>query len=131
VIDALIGGSIVGQPQEKTSGSGRTYVQCKLRVPAGEDAVFVLVTAFDGEVRRALLAHASGDSIAVSGPMKLGIWTPPNGGEARVNVSMVAHALVSAYSVKRRRAAVQGDGNGRERQRQDAPAMADDRLDDF
>ncbi|WP_429497979.1 single-stranded DNA-binding protein [Paraburkholderia youngii] len=109
MIDALIGGALAGAPVEKVSGGGKTYVQAKLRVPVADgESLFVLVSAFDPEVRRALLAHASGDSIAISGAVRLSTWTPPQGGEARVNVSMVAHAVISAYAAKRKRAAMQG-----------------------
>jgi Single-strand binding protein family len=108
MIDALIGGSLVGAPQEKTGASGKTYVRCRVRVPTGDDsALFVLATAFDGDVQRALMALASGDPVALAGPLKLGVWAPPQG-EARVNASMVVSAVLTPYHVKRRRDAMQG-----------------------
>jgi single-stranded DNA-binding protein len=113
VIDGLATGVLAGAPQEKMSASGKAYVQAKLRVPVADgESVFVLATAFDGDVRRALLALQSGDSVALSGTLKLGVWTPPQGGEARINVSMIAHALTTAYHVKRRREAVRGEDTG-------------------
>jgi hypothetical protein len=111
MIDALIGGSITSEPQQKTSAGGKPYVQCKLRVPQGDgDAMFVLLTAFDPDVCRALLAHGVGDSIAATGTVKLGTWTPPNGGDARVNIAMIVSGVLSAYAVRRRRDAMREQG---------------------
>ena len=141
MIDALIGGSLIDAPQEKTSAAGRPYVQARVRVPMADgESAFVLASCFDGEARRALLAHASGDSVALTGPIRLGVWTPPNGGSPRVNVSMMVHGVLSAYAIKRRRAGVQGEGEQLGRTtRSPAPrsapqdrgeAFADDSLDD-
>ncbi|WP_434664756.1 single-stranded DNA-binding protein [Paraburkholderia sp. A3BS-1L] len=97
-------------PQEKTSASGKPYVQAKMRAPTTDgESTFVLLTEFDPDVCRALLAHAAGNSIAVSGPLRLGIWQPERG-EPRMNVSMIVSAVLSTYAVKRRREAMRDQG---------------------
>ena len=107
MIDALVSGSLIAAPQEKTGASGRLFVQCRLRVPVADgESVFVLATAFDTDVRRALAALGAGDPVCLAGPLKLGVWQPPDGGEARVNASVVVNALVSPYHVRRKRDAM-------------------------
>jgi single-stranded DNA-binding protein len=138
MIDALVGGTLAGAPQEKTSASGKSYVQCRVRVPTGEDsALFVLATGFDSDVQRALMALAHGDSVALAGPLKLGVWTSPQG-EARVNASMVVNAVVSPYHVKRKRDAMHGktadaptDKHAPKRAEPQQQALIDDPLDTF
>ncbi|CAG4889801.1 hypothetical protein [Paraburkholderia saeva] len=74
MLDALMTGTLVGAPQEKTGASGRPFVQCRVRVPISDgDAVFALVTAFDAEVRRALVALTAGDPVSLAGAIKIGI----------------------------------------------------------
>ncbi|MGF6954733.1 single-stranded DNA-binding protein [Paraburkholderia youngii] len=107
MIDALISGSLVGAPQEKTGASGKPYVSCRLRVPVADgETLFVLATAFDAGVKRALAALGPGDPVSLAGPLKLGIWQPPDGGEARINASVIVNALVSPYHVRRKRDAM-------------------------
>ncbi|CAG4924643.1 single-stranded DNA-binding protein [Paraburkholderia saeva] len=87
MIDGLVSGSLVRLPQEKTGASGRSFTQCRLRVPVTDgESLFVLAIAFDDDVRRSLCALTAGDSVSIAGPMRIGTWTPPQGGEPRVNV---------------------------------------------
>ena len=107
MLDGLMGGTLVGAPQEKTGPSGRPFVQCRVRVPTPEgDALFALVTAFDGPVRRALLAMTAGDPVSLAGAIKLGVWMPTEG-EPKPSLTMIASAVNSPYSVKKKRDAMQ------------------------
>ncbi|WP_321907133.1 single-stranded DNA-binding protein [Paraburkholderia sp. J11-2] len=109
MIDGLISGSLAKDVESRTAKNGNTYALASLRVPAGDGVLLARVMAFDALVRDELLALAKGDSVSVTGPLELGIWNTDNG-ESRVSVSMIAHALVSAYHVKRKRAQI---GNAR------------------
>lgn len=101
MIDALISGRLVGAPVERTGASGKEFVTCKLRVPVDNDeAVIANVIAFSESVRNALLALGDGDALAVSGAAAPRVW---NG---RPCLGVVAHSVLTAYHVKRRRAAV-------------------------
>jgi len=82
---------------------------------ADGESLFVNVIAFADDVRAALLALDDGDSIALSGALTPKVWTDKND-EARPALDMVAHAVLTAYHVKRKRQAVQ---------RQAAPAGED------
>lgn len=108
MLDALMTGTLVGAPQEKTGAGGRPFVQCRVRVPTAEgDAMFALVTAFDGDVRRALRALQAGDPVSLAGTIKLGVWNQTDGA-VRPSISMVASAVVTPYSIRKKREAVQG-----------------------
>lgn len=116
MIDGLIGGKVYGKPGERTGQSGRRFVTAKVRAAAGDgESLFVNVIAFDGDVRAVLLALEDGDSVSLSGSLTPKVWTDRNG-EARPALDMVAHVVLTAYHVKRKRQAIQ---------RQAAPASGD------
>lgn len=115
MLDALASGKLYGKPGERTGPSGRPFVTAKVRVPAGDgEALFVNVIAFSDDAKAALLALDDGDSVALAGTLTPKVWTDRNG-DAKPAVDMVAHAVMTAYHVKRKRAAVQGASDGDER----------------
>jgi len=72
----------------------------------GEEAVFVNVIAFSTTAGDALLALSEGDSVTLAGTLTPKVWTDKNG-DARPALDMVAHAVLTAYHVKRKREAMQ------------------------
>ena len=115
MIDALIAGRLYGHAEERAGQAGSTYVTCKVRVARDDgDAVICNVIAFDVDVRQALLALGDGDSVAMSGALTPKVWTDKQG-NTRPALDLVAHAVLSAYDVTRRRRAVQ-DGPDDERE---------------
>jgi single-stranded DNA-binding protein len=115
MIDALVAGRLHGQPERRTAKSGKPFTIAKLRVAAGEEAVFVSVIAFAESVQTALAALGDGDSTALAGTLTPRAWVDREG-SARPALDLVAHAVVSAYHVRRRREAVQGAVDAPERQ---------------
>lgn len=110
MIEALVAGKLVGKPEARTAKSGRTFVQARLRVPAGgEEVIFARLTAFSDTAGAALLALDDGDAVAVAGSVKLGAWVDRDG-NAKPNVNMVVSQVLTVYHLKRRREAVQGGG---------------------
>lgn len=116
MIDGLIGGKVYGKPGERTGQSGKRFVTAKVRAAAGDgESLFVNVIAFDGDAQAALLALDDGDSVTLSGALTPRAWTDKNG-DVRPALDMLAHAVLTAYHVKRKRQAVQrqaapaGDG---------------------
>ncbi|WP_175582367.1 hypothetical protein [Cupriavidus metallidurans] len=67
--------------------------------------------AFSDAVKAGLLALDAGDSVAVSGSLAMGVWTP-DGGAPRAQAKMVANLLMTAYAVNRKRHAVLAQPNG-------------------
>ena len=116
MIDALIGGTLHGAPEQKTGQAGKPFVVAKVRTPtAGGESLFVNVICFDRDTCAALLALGAGEPVHLAGQLTPKVWTPANG-EPRPVLDMVASACLTAYHVQRRRQAVQ-----------DAPAKAPNR----
>lgn len=115
MIDGLIAGKLYGKPVERMGTSGRPFVTAKVRAAVGDgEALFVNVIAFSDGAKAALLALDDGDSIALAGTLTPKVWTDRNG-DAKPALDMVAHAVLTAYHVKRKRAAMQGANDGDER----------------
>lgn len=90
MIDALIGGTLFGAAVERTGQSGKTFVTAKVRAADSDgEGQFVNVVAFDGSVKTALLALDDGDSVSLSGAMKVGTFEARDG-TTRISISMVA-----------------------------------------
>ena len=121
MIDALIAGKLFGVPQQKTGKSGKPFVVGKVRTSAGDgEGIFVNVIAFDGGACAALLALGDGDAVSLAGSLTPKVWTDKTG-NARPTLDIVAHQVLTAYHVQRKRKAV---GNEPEQR----PGFADERL---
>lgn len=107
MIDALIAGKLYGQPVEKTGKQGKPFAIAKVRAAAGDgEGLFVNVISFDADAVAALLALGDGDSVALAGSLTPKVWTDKQGNH-RPAVDLVAHKLLTAYHVTRKRKAVQ------------------------
>ena len=106
MIDALIQGKLFAQAQERTGKSGKPFVTAKLTTTAGDgEGIFVNIIAFDHGPCTALLALGAGDAVAVTGPATPKAWTDKQGVN-RVALDVVAHQVLTAYHVKRKRDAM-------------------------
>ncbi|MBG0869262.1 single-stranded DNA-binding protein [Burkholderia sp. 9777_1386] len=115
MIDGLVSGKLYGKPAERTGANGHSFVTAKVRAAAGDgEALFVNVIAFSDGVKARLLALDDGDSIALAGTLTPKVWTDRSG-DAKPALDMVAHAVLTAYHVKRKRAAMQVSNDGDER----------------
>lgn len=107
MIDGLIGGTVYGKPAARSGQSGKRFVTAKVRAATGNgESIFVNVITFDESTGDALLALGDGDSIAVAGVLTPKVWTDKNG-EARPALDVVAHSVLTAYHVQRKRRALQ------------------------
>jgi len=111
-LQVLASGTLVRDPEARTSQAGRRYATGLLRVPVdGDEAVLVSLIAFSQTAAEALLANAKGDSIAVTGRAKLTSWEKD--GEQRHGLSVVVEGVLSPYQLEKRRSRARGDaGNG-------------------
>lgn len=106
VIACLISGRLFGTPVERTSKAGRRFATGKLRVAVADgESVFVSLVAFSGHVVTALLALTDGDSVALAGELKATAFTDKDGA-ARPSLDLVAHQVLTAYAVGKKRKAV-------------------------
>ncbi|MCA8094421.1 single-stranded DNA-binding protein [Burkholderia anthina] len=127
MIDGLVSGKLFGVATTRTGQSGKAFVTCKVRAAVdGGETLFVNVISFSTTAGDALLALADGDSVAMAGTLTPKVWVDKHG-DARPALDMVAHAVLTAYHVKRKRKAVDGtsasDGTSTR-----APEMGDDDL---
>ncbi len=117
MIDGLIAGKLYGQPTQRTSKAGKPFAVAKVRAAAGDgESLFINVIAFDAAPCTALLALADGDSVALSGTLTSKVWTDKDG-NARPALDLVAHQVLSAYHVTRKRTAMQTGQPAPQRQR--------------
>lgn len=105
MIEALIAGKLHGKPERRTSRSGKPFVSAKVRVPSGEDAVFISVVAFSDDVQTVLLALDDGEAIALAGTLAAKAWTDRDG-NARPSLDLVANQILTVHHAKRKREAM-------------------------
>lgn len=103
MIDGLIAGKIFGQPKEGQGKSG-TYVTAKVKAATEQDTIFVNVICFNEQACAQLLVLQDGDSVALSGSLTPRVWDSQDG--PRPVLDMVAHSILSAFHVKRKRDAM-------------------------
>lgn len=108
MIDALVSGKLHAKPEQRIGASGKPFVTARvLASTSSDDRVLVSVIAFDAEAGRMLVALDSGDSVALSGSLSVKTFEARDG-TTKVGIDMVAHAVQTAYHVRRKRKAVAG-----------------------
>lgn len=106
VIDGLIAGRLYGAPTARTTKAGKAFCTGKLRVTTGNgESVFVSVIAFSTHAVAGLLALSDGDAVALAGALTASAFVD-KAGAARPSLDLVAHAVLTPYSVGRKRAAM-------------------------
>ncbi|WP_024539630.1 single stranded DNA-binding domain-containing protein [Comamonas badia] len=126
MIDALIAGTVYGKPQERTGKNGRPFVTCKLRAADGAgESHFINAVCFSPEPCAALLALSDGESVALSGTLTPKPWADKTGAP-RVGLDLLAHAVLSAYNVSRKRKAAQATDKPQRPRDEAWQAMAQD-----
>lgn len=105
MIDALIAGTLQGQPTEKTAKNGCTFVTAKVRaLAAGNAELFVNVVTFSRSTGAALLSLESGDSVALTGTLTPKVWTDRDGCPRPI-LDLVANQVMTAYRLADKRKA--------------------------
>lgn len=109
MIGALCTGTLTADPVERTTAKGSRFVTANLRVPAGEDAVFIGIAAFDQRAAERLLQMRAGGAVSAVGVLEQTHWTAKDG-ETRTGWRLTANEVMTAYSAtKKRRQAEGGD----------------------
>lgn len=109
MIDGLIAGRLYGQAAERIDKAGKTFTVARVRASSNDgENLFVNVIAFDVASRAALGALADGDGVCLAGTLTPRVWTDKQG-NTRPSLDMVAHQVMSAYHVHRKRRAMEGD----------------------
>jgi single-stranded DNA-binding protein len=101
---AIVTGSLFKAPERRTSKTGRPYVTATIRAKDGDAPQWWRVTAFSEGVQTELMGLADGDSCCVQGAFKAELFQP-EGGEARVSLSIVADHVLALRQPPRERKA--------------------------
>lgn len=113
MIGALVSGTLISDPVERRTREGKPFMTATLRVPAGEDPVFVGVAAFEPNAAARLAQMSKGGNVAACGVLEQNTWTDKAGAE-RTGWRLTASEVLTAYAAtKRRRQAEGSDDDGR------------------
>lgn len=97
MIDGLIAGRLMGDPEQRAGKAESRFVVAKVRAPSSDgDSLIVNVIAFDQALGDALLALRDGDSVALAGSLTPKAWTDKQG-NVKPALDLIAQRLLSAY----------------------------------
>lgn len=110
MIGAVVTGTLAADPVERRTREGKTFTTATLRVPAGEDALFIGVAAFDERAAERLVRMHKGGTVAACGVLEQNSWTAKDGSE-RVGWRLTASEVLTAYAATKKRRSAEGDGD--------------------
>jgi single-stranded DNA-binding protein len=103
MLDALVSGKLIRDPELKTGKSGKPYVNFMLSVSTGDpENIVVTGIAFEAMAER-LAQLKKGDSLSVAGGLKQTEWPDKTTGETKHGLSITVNQVLSVYDIKRRR----------------------------
>ena len=105
MLDALVSGKLIRDPQIKTSSNGNQYVQFLMSVSNHGEADTQIVSGigFDQSVVDKVSLLKKGDSLSVVGSLKQTEWTDRVSNEVKHGLSIVANQSLSIYDIKKRK----------------------------
>jgi single-stranded DNA-binding protein len=110
MLEVLISGKLLRDPQTRTGPSGKPFCTALVRVPVEkEDSIAVSIIAFQ-DVAERLGRLRAGDAVSVSGSAKPSTWE--KAGETHHGLSVTAAAILSAYDARKRRGDTDTAGQG-------------------
>ncbi|MGS0757507.1 single-stranded DNA-binding protein [Roseateles sp. GG27B] len=120
-VTALVTGRLLADPEQRTGPSGKAYTLARMAVQTdGEESAAASLIAF-GTAAEQLVALSKGDTVAATGRCKVTSWSGRDG-EAKAGLSVTVDLLLSAYHLKRKRAAVQPKDGGQQASKAGAQA---------
>jgi len=110
MIDSLISGTLIRDPQTRTGPSGKPNTNFLLSVPVGDEAPVIVSGIAFADVAEKIGRLKKGDALAVVGSLKPSTWTDKASGEERHGLNVTVQACLSAYDVKKRRGVTDSPG---------------------
>jgi len=110
MIGAVVTGTLVADPVERQTREGKPFMTATLRVPAGEDALFIGVAAFDERAAERLARMSKGGTVAACGVLEQNTWTAKDGSE-RTGWRLTASEILTAYGATKKRRSAEGDAD--------------------
>ena len=103
MINALVQGKLHGDPLQRTAKNGKPFATVLVRVPLDNgDSMLVSAIAFDLAIVKGLMRLSEGDAVCLSGQFSPKVFMTTDN-EPRPSADLVAHGLLTAYHVKRKR----------------------------
>ena len=109
MIGALVSGDLIADPVERTTQAGKPFTTATLRVPAGAEAIFIGVAAFDRTAAERLAQMRKGGTVAAVGVLEQTTWTGKDGSE-RTGWRLTASEVLTAYAATKKRRSAEGSG---------------------
>jgi hypothetical protein len=106
-ITALVTGRLIADPERRTGTTGKPFTLAKIAAATDDGDALVSVIAF-GTAGEQLAALTKGDTLALTGRAKVNTWSDREG-NAKAGLSVTADALLTAYHLRRKRAAMMAD----------------------
>ena len=105
MLDALVSGKLIRDPQIKTSSNGNQYVQFLMSVSNHGEADTQIVSGigFDQSLVERINLLKKGDSLAVVGSLKQTEWQDKATNETKHGLSITANQSLSVYDIKKRK----------------------------
>jgi single-strand DNA-binding protein len=103
MLDALISGKLIKQPELKTSQNGKHYCQFLLGVHVGEPENIVISGIAFGTQAERVAKLGKGDALSVIGALKPTEWQDKATNESRHGLSVTVADVLSVYDIKKRR----------------------------
>ena len=105
MIDALIAGKLIRNPELKTGQSVKHYSQFLLSVSTGDEQPVIVSGIAFAEVAERIARLQKGDSLAVVGSLKPSEWKDKATGETKHGLNVTVNNALSVYDIKKRKAA--------------------------
>ena len=103
MIDALVSGKLVKEPELKTGPSGKHFCNFLLSVSVNNEPQPIVVSAISFEaVAERIAKLGKGDSVSVIGSLKPSEWLDKSG-EVKHGLNITVNNVLSAYDIKKRR----------------------------
>ena len=96
MIDGLIAGRLIGDPEQRSGKGGSPFVVASVRAQTSDgENLMVNLIACDAAPCRALLEMRDGDSVAAAGSLTPKVWTDKQG-NVKPALDLVAHRVLTA-----------------------------------
>lgn len=96
MIDGLIAGRLMADPEQRTGRGDSIFVVARVRAQSSEgDHLVVNLIAFDDAPRATLMAMREGDAVSAAGSLLPKVWTDKQG-NTKPALDLVAHRVVGA-----------------------------------
>jgi len=130
MIDALVSGKLIRDPQLKTSSNGNQYVQFLMSVSNHGEADTQVISGigFDESVVDKINLLKKGDSLAVVGSLKQTEWQDRVTNETKHGLSITANQSLSLYDIKKRKPKPAADSPEPKSANGNEPPIYDDEL---